>query len=228
MVIYKPLISQALVAHSCNPSFPGGRDQKDRDSKPAWAKSLWDPLSKKKNYKNGLVEWLKLYALISNLQYHKNKKETINKTFIVLLYALQKTEFKTMMSCMREDTETLLSLCANSFNMKNSLCTPFHQRLIFKNTVCSLLCLFPYYKAKISSSQRSTVSHKTMLGNEFWKLGSTYMTPVSDRSGVWWLTNVCSLNSNDNETITTHYCHCLQIVMKQSCQKETLPDLLAT
>jgi hypothetical protein len=31
--------SQALVAHSCNPSYPGGSDQQDCSSKPAWGNS---------------------------------------------------------------------------------------------------------------------------------------------------------------------------------------------
>jgi hypothetical protein len=31
---------QVPVAHACNPSYSGGRDQDDCDSKPAWANSL--------------------------------------------------------------------------------------------------------------------------------------------------------------------------------------------
>jgi hypothetical protein len=31
---------QAPVAHTCNPSYSGGRDQEDRSSKPAQANSL--------------------------------------------------------------------------------------------------------------------------------------------------------------------------------------------
>jgi hypothetical protein len=34
------------VAHTCNPSYSGGRDQEDYSSKPAWANSLRDPISK--------------------------------------------------------------------------------------------------------------------------------------------------------------------------------------
>jgi hypothetical protein len=37
----------ALVAHSCNPSYSGGRDQEDHRSKPVWANSLQDPISEK-------------------------------------------------------------------------------------------------------------------------------------------------------------------------------------
>jgi hypothetical protein len=43
----------APVAHACNPSFSGGRDQKDHDSKPAQAKSSRDPISKKTITKKG-------------------------------------------------------------------------------------------------------------------------------------------------------------------------------
>jgi hypothetical protein len=52
--------SQALVAHTCNPSYSGGREQEDHDLKPAWANSSQDPISKKPITKNGLIEWLKM------------------------------------------------------------------------------------------------------------------------------------------------------------------------
>jgi hypothetical protein len=51
--------NQMLVAHTCNPSYSGGRDQEDCDSKPAWANSSQDPISKKLTPR-GLVEWLKM------------------------------------------------------------------------------------------------------------------------------------------------------------------------
>jgi hypothetical protein len=35
------------VAHACNASYSGDRDQGDRNSKPAWVNSLQDPISKK-------------------------------------------------------------------------------------------------------------------------------------------------------------------------------------
>jgi tRNA A22 N-methylase len=43
----KNKISQVLVAHTCNPSYTGGRDQEDRSLKPAWANSLRNPILKK-------------------------------------------------------------------------------------------------------------------------------------------------------------------------------------
>jgi hypothetical protein len=37
-----------LVAHACNPSYLGGRDQEEHSSKLAHANSLQDPILKKK------------------------------------------------------------------------------------------------------------------------------------------------------------------------------------
>jgi hypothetical protein len=39
------------VAHAYNPSFSGGRDQEDCGSKPAWANSSQDPISKNPSQK---------------------------------------------------------------------------------------------------------------------------------------------------------------------------------
>jgi hypothetical protein len=36
--------SRALVAHTCNPVYSGGRDQEDHSLKPARANSSWDPI----------------------------------------------------------------------------------------------------------------------------------------------------------------------------------------
>jgi hypothetical protein len=50
--------SQALVAHTHNPSYLGGRDQEDGGSKPAWANSSKDPILKKPiTEKAGGVAW---------------------------------------------------------------------------------------------------------------------------------------------------------------------------
>jgi hypothetical protein len=54
------------VAHTCNPSYSGGRDQEDRGSKPAQFNSSRDPILKKTHHQKGLVEWLKVKALSSN------------------------------------------------------------------------------------------------------------------------------------------------------------------
>jgi hypothetical protein len=50
----------APVAHAYNPSYSRGRDQEDRGSKPAWANSSRDPISKITNTKKVLVEWLEV------------------------------------------------------------------------------------------------------------------------------------------------------------------------
>jgi hypothetical protein len=39
-------VSQAPLAYIYNPCYSGSRDQEDRSSKPAWANSLRDPMSK--------------------------------------------------------------------------------------------------------------------------------------------------------------------------------------
>jgi hypothetical protein len=41
------------VAHTCNPSFSGGRDQEDEGSKPTQENSFQDPISKIPNTKQG-------------------------------------------------------------------------------------------------------------------------------------------------------------------------------
>jgi hypothetical protein len=55
----KILVSLVRVAHACNPSYLGGRDQEDHDSKPTRANSL-RPYLKKKKITKGLVEWHKV------------------------------------------------------------------------------------------------------------------------------------------------------------------------
>jgi hypothetical protein len=54
------IYSWAPVAHTCDPSYSGGRDQEDHGSKPACAKSSVGPYLKKTHHKKGLVEWLKV------------------------------------------------------------------------------------------------------------------------------------------------------------------------
>jgi hypothetical protein len=53
---FKKAKSQALVPHTCDSSYSGGRDQEDRDLKPAQANSLRDPILKKPITQKGLVE----------------------------------------------------------------------------------------------------------------------------------------------------------------------------
>jgi hypothetical protein len=39
-----PQVTWVLVAHTCNPSYSGGRDQEDQGLGPDWADSLRDPI----------------------------------------------------------------------------------------------------------------------------------------------------------------------------------------
>jgi hypothetical protein len=74
------------VAHTCDLSYSGGRDQENCGSKPARVNSLQDPISKKtlhkkkkeKEKKIGLVEWLKVKALSSSPCTKKKKKKEKN------------------------------------------------------------------------------------------------------------------------------------------------------
>jgi hypothetical protein len=45
--------SQVPVAHACNPSYSGGRDQEDHGLKPAQENSSQDPILKIPNTKKG-------------------------------------------------------------------------------------------------------------------------------------------------------------------------------
>jgi hypothetical protein len=63
------------VAHACNPSYSGGRDQKDLGLKPAWANSSARPYLEKPFTKIGLVEWLNVKALSSNPSTNNNNKD---------------------------------------------------------------------------------------------------------------------------------------------------------
>jgi hypothetical protein len=62
------------VAHACNPSYSGDRDQEDHGLKTAWANSSRFYLEKT-HHKKGLVEWLKAQALSSNPSTAKKANE---------------------------------------------------------------------------------------------------------------------------------------------------------
>jgi hypothetical protein len=62
------------VSYTCNPSYSGGRDQKDHGLNPAWANSYLSPYLEKPFTKIGLVERLKLKALSSSLSTIKKEK----------------------------------------------------------------------------------------------------------------------------------------------------------
>jgi hypothetical protein len=54
------VLSQVLVAHTCSPSYSGGKDQEDLGLKSVWANRWRDPVLKKPLTRKGLVEWLKV------------------------------------------------------------------------------------------------------------------------------------------------------------------------
>jgi hypothetical protein len=70
---------QAVVAHFCNPSYSGGRDQENGGSKPVWTNNSLRPYLKKRFSKIGLVEWLKVKALSSSPSTAKKKKKEKSK-----------------------------------------------------------------------------------------------------------------------------------------------------
>jgi hypothetical protein len=75
-------ISQALVACAYNPSYSGGRDQKDCDLKLAQADGSRDPILKKTQHKNRagrVAQFIELlsskYEALSSNPMQKKKKE---------------------------------------------------------------------------------------------------------------------------------------------------------
>jgi hypothetical protein len=68
-------LSQALVAHTCNPHYLGDRDQEDHGLKSAWANSSKRSYLEKPFTKIGLVEWLKVKTLSSSSTAKKKKKK---------------------------------------------------------------------------------------------------------------------------------------------------------
>jgi hypothetical protein len=63
------------VDHACNPGYSGGRDQEDCSSKPAWANSSQDPISKISITEKGLAEGLREKVLSSSLSTAKQNKK---------------------------------------------------------------------------------------------------------------------------------------------------------
>jgi hypothetical protein len=62
------------VAHTCNPSYSGGRDQEDCSLKPAGANSSQDPISKTPNTKRAGVV-VQAEGSEFKPQYHKKKRK---------------------------------------------------------------------------------------------------------------------------------------------------------
>jgi hypothetical protein len=68
-------VSWVLVAHTCNPSYSGGRDQEDRGWKPA--QIVLETLTRKYPSQKELVEWLKVKALNSSPSTEKEKENVL-------------------------------------------------------------------------------------------------------------------------------------------------------
>jgi hypothetical protein len=68
-------MSRVSVAHVCNPSYSGGRDQKYRGSKPTQAKSSQDPISKKTYHKKRVDGVAKGEGPEFKSQYQKKKTD---------------------------------------------------------------------------------------------------------------------------------------------------------
>jgi hypothetical protein len=69
---------QKLVAHAYNPSYSGGRNQEDRDSKPARANSSRDPISEKPFTKKGVGGVAQGVGSEFKPQYQKKEKKKLN------------------------------------------------------------------------------------------------------------------------------------------------------
>jgi hypothetical protein len=70
----KRKISWLLVAHACNPSYSGDRDQEGHGSKPIPGKQFKRPNPKKTHHKKVLVDWFKK-VLSSSLSIEEKKKK---------------------------------------------------------------------------------------------------------------------------------------------------------
>jgi hypothetical protein len=78
--------SLVLVAHTCNPSYSGGRDQEDYSSKPAQANNSWECISKipmrKMGWQNGssgrAPAW-QAWGPLFKPHYHLKKKKKKRK-----------------------------------------------------------------------------------------------------------------------------------------------------
>jgi hypothetical protein len=62
------------VAHACNPSYSGSRDQEDRGSKPSPTNSSAKPYLKKSFTKISPVEWLRVKVLSSTLTTERERE----------------------------------------------------------------------------------------------------------------------------------------------------------
>jgi hypothetical protein len=90
-------MDQATVAHACNPSYSGGRDQADNGGpNPQIVRKT---LSQKYPSQKGLTEWLKVKALRSSPSTTKKKKKDtwdlgMMCTAVILALGRQRQEYQ--------------------------------------------------------------------------------------------------------------------------------------
>jgi hypothetical protein len=73
----KECSSQVPVAHACNPSYSGGRDQEDQGSKPNPGKQFMTPYLEKNLHKKRAGGVAQDVGSEFKLQYYKKKKKKI-------------------------------------------------------------------------------------------------------------------------------------------------------
>jgi hypothetical protein len=90
-----PNFSQMPVAYTCNPSYSGSRDHKDQGSKPAWANSSQNLISKKKKITkkgwwsvSGCRPWVQTPVLKKKKKRKRRKKERKKNLNFKILTAL--------------------------------------------------------------------------------------------------------------------------------------------
>jgi hypothetical protein len=80
LVAHFKSLGWALLAYACNPSYLGGWDWENRGSRPAWANSPWDPISKITREKwTGGVAHVVGCLLLNHKVMHSNPSPTKKK-----------------------------------------------------------------------------------------------------------------------------------------------------
>jgi hypothetical protein len=87
------------VAHTCNPSYSGCRDQENSSSKPAQANSSVRPYLEKPFTKTGLVEWLKVKALSSSPSTEKKSRVLVCEALSSVPSTGEKKKIVRMLMC---------------------------------------------------------------------------------------------------------------------------------
>jgi hypothetical protein len=140
------------VAHACNSSYSGGRDQEGHSLKPAWVNSLWETLSHKNPPQKRLV-WsasrCSLWVQTTPVQ-QKKKSQKIHWIFFYgKIYVLNNIEFFLLV------TQYMYIFFFSPFSLLflhlltcvYIVCAP-SSILPFLGRICSALFFFHYIKEK--------------------------------------------------------------------------------